>query len=58
MSVEQYEALLETAERRRAVAAALASLRAEGLESSGGDIFGGLAPADRRCSAWRGCASR
>lgn len=32
VSVEQYEALLEASERQRAVAAALASVRAEGLE--------------------------
>ncbi len=32
MSVEQYEALLETSARQHAVAAALASVRAEGLE--------------------------
>ncbi len=38
MSVEQYEALLESAERQRAVAAALASVRAEGLEPSAEDL--------------------
>ena len=32
VSVEQYEALQEAAERQDAVAAALASVRAEGLE--------------------------
>lgn len=32
VSVEQYEALLEASERQRAVAAALASVQAEGLE--------------------------
>jgi hypothetical protein len=34
VSVEQYEALLEASERQRAVAAALASVGAEGLEPS------------------------
>ncbi|MGI9064667.1 MAG: hypothetical protein ACR2FQ_12795 [Pseudonocardiaceae bacterium] len=34
MSVEQYEALVRSAERRQAVAEALASVRAEGLEPS------------------------
>lgn len=34
MSVRQYEALQASAERRQAVAEALASLRAEGLEPS------------------------
>jgi PHD/YefM family antitoxin component YafN of YafNO toxin-antitoxin module len=34
MSVEQYEALVRSAERREAVAEALASVRAEGLEPS------------------------
>lgn len=38
VSVEQYEALLESAERQRAVAAALASVRAEGLEPSTEDM--------------------
>lgn len=38
VSVEQYEALLEGAERQRAVAAALASVRAEGLEPSAEDL--------------------
>lgn len=38
VSVEQYEALLESAERQRAVAAALASVRAEGLEPSAEDL--------------------
>ena len=38
MSVEQYEALLQSAERQRAVAAALASVRAEGLEPSAEDL--------------------
>jgi PHD/YefM family antitoxin component YafN of YafNO toxin-antitoxin module len=38
VSVEQYEALLETSERQRAVAAALASVRAEGLEPSAEDL--------------------
>jgi PHD/YefM family antitoxin component YafN of YafNO toxin-antitoxin module len=34
MSVEQYEALMRSARRRQAVAEALASVRAEGLEPS------------------------
>jgi prevent-host-death family protein len=34
MSVEQYEALVRSAERREAVAEALASVRAEGLQPS------------------------
>jgi PHD/YefM family antitoxin component YafN of YafNO toxin-antitoxin module len=38
VSVEQYEALLEAAERQRAVAAALASVRAEGLEPGAADL--------------------
>jgi hypothetical protein len=38
VSVEQYEALLEAAERQRAVATALASVRAEGLEPSTADL--------------------
>ncbi len=38
VSVEQYEALLQSAERQRAVAAALASVRAEGLEPSAEDL--------------------
>jgi len=38
MSVEQYEALAESAERQHAVAAALASVRAEGLEPSAEDL--------------------
>lgn len=38
VSVEQYEALLETSERQHAVAAALASVRAEGLEPNGEDL--------------------
>lgn len=38
MSVEQYEALQEAAERQHAVAAALASVRAEGLEPSAEDL--------------------
>jgi PHD/YefM family antitoxin component YafN of YafNO toxin-antitoxin module len=38
VSVEQYEAMLEAAERQRAVAAALASVRAEGLEPSAADL--------------------
>ena len=38
MSVEQYEALLEASERQHAVAAALASVRAEGLEPSVEDL--------------------
>jgi hypothetical protein len=37
MSVMQYQALLEAAERQRAVAADLASVRAEGLEPSTAD---------------------
>jgi PHD/YefM family antitoxin component YafN of YafNO toxin-antitoxin module len=45
VSVEQYEALLETSERQHAVAAALASVRAEGLEPSAEDLalFVGIA---------------
>lgn len=45
MSVEQDEALLEASERQRAVAAALASVRAEGLEPSTEDLalFGEVA---------------
>jgi hypothetical protein len=38
VSVEQYETLLEASERQRAVAAALASVRAEGLEPSAADL--------------------
>ena len=38
MSVEQYEALQEAAERQHAVAAALASVRAEGLKPSAEDL--------------------
>lgn len=38
MSVAQYEELVATAERRDAVAEALASVRAEGLEPSAGDL--------------------
>jgi PHD/YefM family antitoxin component YafN of YafNO toxin-antitoxin module len=38
VSVEQYEALLETSERQHAVAAALASVRAEGLEPGAEDM--------------------
>ena len=38
VSVEQYEALLEASERQRAVAAALASVRAEGLEPGPADL--------------------
>ncbi len=38
VSVEQYEALQEAAERQRAVAAALASVRAEGLEPNAEDL--------------------
>lgn len=38
VSVEQYETLLKAAERQRAVAAALASVRAEGLEPSAADL--------------------
>ena len=38
VSVEQYEALLETSERQHAVAAALASVRAEGLEPGAADL--------------------
>ena len=38
MSVEQYEALQEASERQHAVAAALASVRAEGLEPSPEDL--------------------
>lgn len=38
VSVEQYEALLETSGRQHAVAAALASVRAEGLEPGADDL--------------------
>jgi PHD/YefM family antitoxin component YafN of YafNO toxin-antitoxin module len=38
VSVEQYEALQEAAERQHAVAAALAPVRAEGLEPSAEDL--------------------
>ena len=38
MSLEQYQALQEAAERQHAVAAALASVRAEGLEPSAEDL--------------------
>jgi hypothetical protein len=38
MSVEQYEALREAADRQHAVAAALASVRADGLEPSTQDL--------------------
>jgi PHD/YefM family antitoxin component YafN of YafNO toxin-antitoxin module len=38
VSVEQYEALQEAAERQHAVAAALASVRAEGLEPGAEDL--------------------
>jgi PHD/YefM family antitoxin component YafN of YafNO toxin-antitoxin module len=38
VSVEQYEALQEATERQHAVAAALASVRAEGLEPSEQDL--------------------
>jgi PHD/YefM family antitoxin component YafN of YafNO toxin-antitoxin module len=38
VSVERYEILLETSERQHAVAAALASVRAEGLEPSADDL--------------------
>jgi hypothetical protein len=38
VSVEQYEALAEAADRQHAVAAALASVRAEGLEPSPEDL--------------------
>ena len=38
MSVAQYEALQEAAERQHAVAAALASMRAEGLEPGAADL--------------------
>lgn len=38
VSVEQYEALQEAADRQHAVAAALASVRAEGLEPSPEDL--------------------
>lgn len=38
MSVERYEALAAAAERQHAVAAALASVRAEGLEPSPEDL--------------------
>lgn len=45
MSVEQCEALQEAAERQHAVAAALASVRAEGLEPGAEDLalFAGVA---------------
>jgi PHD/YefM family antitoxin component YafN of YafNO toxin-antitoxin module len=39
VSVEQYEALQEAAERQHAVAAALASVRAGGLEPSAEDLM-------------------
>ena len=39
MSVEQYEALQEAAERQHAGAAALASVRAEGLKPSAEDLM-------------------
>ena len=38
VSVERYEALLEASERQHAVAAALASVRAEGLEPGADDL--------------------
>jgi hypothetical protein len=38
VSAEQYEALQESADRQYAVAAALASVRAEGLEPSRADL--------------------
>jgi prevent-host-death family protein len=38
MSVEQYEALQQAADRQHAVAAALASVRAEGLEPAPDDL--------------------
>jgi len=38
VSVEQYEALQEASERQHAVAAALASVRAEGLEPGAEDL--------------------
>ena len=38
MAVEQYEALQESADRQHAVAAALASVRAEGLEPGPEDL--------------------
>ena len=38
MSVEQYQVLHEAAERQHAVAAALASVRAEGLEPGADDL--------------------
>ena len=38
VSVEQYGALLETSERQHAVAAALASVRADGLEPGAEDL--------------------
>lgn len=38
VSVEQYQALQEAADRQHAVAAALASVRAEGLEPSTQDL--------------------
>lgn len=38
LSVEHYEALLGASQRQRAVAAALASVRAEGLEPSAEDL--------------------
>jgi PHD/YefM family antitoxin component YafN of YafNO toxin-antitoxin module len=38
VSVERYEALQEAAERQHAVAAALASVRADGLEPSSQDL--------------------
>jgi PHD/YefM family antitoxin component YafN of YafNO toxin-antitoxin module len=55
VSVEQYEALLEAAERQRAVAAALASVRAEGLEPSAEDLvlFGEVAAGQMTTSELR-----
>jgi hypothetical protein len=49
VSVEQYEALQEAAEQQHAVAAALASVRAEGLEPSAEDLalFAEVAAAGR-----------
>jgi PHD/YefM family antitoxin component YafN of YafNO toxin-antitoxin module len=38
VSVERYQAMQEAADRQRAVAAALASVRAEGLEPSAEDL--------------------
>ncbi|MDQ3150303.1 MAG: hypothetical protein M3R63_00785 [Actinomycetota bacterium] len=56
MSVEQYEALVRSAERRQAVAEALASVRAEGLEPSVDALEG--SKASRQAGWMRTRASR